>query len=124
LGEAGLLRFGPGLIRIPDVAFLSKEKFPGGRFPRESAWTLAPDLAVEVISEGNTKKEMDEKLRDYFTAGARLVWYVYPQQRRVEVFTGPETKRIVKHDQTLDGGDVLPGLEIDLRELFAELPPE
>ncbi len=124
LGEAGLLRLAPGLIRIPDVAFISKEKFPGGRFPRDSAWSLAPDLAIEVISEGNTKKEMAEKLQDFFTAGARLVWYVYPKLRHVEVFTSPEAKRIVKHDQILDGGDVLPGLEINLRELFAELPPE
>jgi Uma2 family endonuclease len=124
LGADGLLKLAPGLIRIPDVAFLSKEKFPGGRFPRESAWALAPDLAVEVISEGNTKKEMDEKLRDYFTAGSRLVWYVYPKQRRVEVFTSPEAKRVSKHDEILDGGDVLPGLEISLRELFSELPQE
>ena len=124
LGEAGLLRLAPGLIRIPDVAFLSKAKFPRGQIPREAAWTLAPDLAVEVISEGNTKKEMDEKLRDYIAAGARLVWYVYPKQRRVEVFTGLADKRIVNLDEILDGGDVLPGLEIILRELFAELPLE
>jgi Uma2 family endonuclease len=124
LGADGLLKLAPGLIRIPDVAFLSKAKFPRGRFPRESAWPLAPDLAIEVISEGNTKKEMNEKLHDYFMAGAKLVWYVYPKQRQVEVFTGPEAKRIVKDDQILDGGDVLPGLEINLRELFAELPQE
>ena len=124
LGESGMLRLAPGLIRIPDVAYLSKAKFPGGRFPRDSAWSLAPDLAIEVLSQGNTKKEMTEKLRDYFTAGTKLVWYVYPKQRRVEVFTSPTAKRIVKHDQILGGGDVLPGLEINLRELFAELPPE
>jgi Uma2 family endonuclease len=124
LGEAGMLKLGPGLIRIPDIAFLSKERFPGGRFPRAAAWPLAPDLAVEIISEGNTKKEMDEKLRNYFAAGTRLVWYVYPKLRQVEVFTSPDAKRVVNHDQILDGGEVLPGLEIELRELFAELPQE
>lgn len=124
LGEAGLLRLAPGLIRIPDVAFLSKEKFPGGRLPRTSAWSLAPDLAIEVVSPGNTKKEMNEKLRDYFAAGSKLVWYVYPKLRQVEVFTSPTSKRIVKRDQILDGGAVLPGLEINLEELFAELHPE
>ena len=124
LGEAGLLKLAPGLIRIPDVAFLSKKKFPGGRFPRASAWSLAPDLAIEVVSKGNTKKEMNEKLHDYFDAGSKLVWYVYPKLRQVEVYTGPTAKRIVKHDQMLDGGDALPGLEVNLRELFAELPQE
>jgi len=124
LGEAGLLRLAPGLIRIPDVAFVSAEKFPGGRFPRASAWPLAPDLAIEVLSPGNTAKEMTEKLHDYFTAGVRLVWYVNPQKRQVEVFTSAETSCVVAHDQMLDGGEVLPGFELDLRELFAELPPE
>ena len=124
LGEAGMLRLAPGLIRIPDVAFLSKDKFPGGRFPRDAAWSLAPDLAVEVLSSGNTDKEMTEKLHDYFTAGTRLVWYVDPRKRQVQVFTSPETSRIVTQDQMLDGGDVLPGFELSLKELFAELPNE
>jgi Uma2 family endonuclease len=124
LGEAGMLRLAPGLIRIPDVAFLSKDKFPGGRFPRDSAWSLAPDLAIEVLSPGNTDEEMTEKLHDYFNAGTRLVWYVDPRKRQVQVFTSPISSRIVTQDQTLDGGDVLPGFELSLKELFAELPAE
>ena len=124
LGEAGLLKLAPGLIRIPDVAYLSMEKFPGGRFPRQAAAPLAPDIAVEVLSPGNTAKEMAEKLLDYFAAGSRLVWYVDPKKRQVEVFTSPESRRIVSQNQILDGGDVLPGFELNLQELFAELPPE
>jgi Uma2 family endonuclease len=112
------------LIRIPDVAFLSKDKFPGGRFPSDSAWSLAPDLAIEVLSPGNTDKEMTEKLHDYFNAGTRMVWYVDPRKRQVQVFTSPQSSRIVTQDQTLDGGDVLPGFELSLKELFAELPAE
>jgi Uma2 family endonuclease len=123
LGADGLLKLGPGLIRIPDVAFLSKKKSPKGRVPKASAWSLAPDLAVEVLSKGNTAKEMIEKLHDYFTAGSRLVWYVDPQKRQVVVYTSPTAKRAVKEGQILDGGEVLAGLEINLRELFAELPP-
>jgi Uma2 family endonuclease len=122
LGEAGMLRLAPGLIRIPDVAFLSKDKFPGGRFPRDAAWSLAPDLAVEVLSKGNTDKEMTEKLHDYFNAGTRLVWYVDPSKRQVQAFTSPSSSHIVGQGQTLDGGDVLPGFELSLKELFAELP--
>ncbi len=124
IGEAGMLRLAPGLIRMPDVAFLSKDKFPGGKIPRDSAWSLAPDLAVEVLSKGNTDKEMTEKLHDYFTAGTRLVWHVDPSKRQVQVFTSPTSSRIVTQDQVLDGGDVLPGFELSLKELFAELPAE
>jgi Uma2 family endonuclease len=124
LGEAGLLRLAPGLIRIPDVAFLSMEKFAGGRFPSQAAAPLSPDIAVEVLSPGNTAKEMAEKLRDYFASGSRLVWYVDPRKRQIEVFTSPESRLVISQDQILDGGDVLPGFELNLQELFAELPPE
>jgi Uma2 family endonuclease len=124
LGADGMLKLAPGLIRIPDVAYLSMEKFPGGRFPKGAAAALAPDIAVEVLSPSNTKQEMDEKLDDYFAAGCRLVWHFDPQKQQVEVFTGPEAGRIVTIDQVLDGGEVLPGFELNLRELFAELPPE
>jgi Uma2 family endonuclease len=124
LGEAGLLRLAPGLIRIPEVSFLSADKFPGGKFPRGGAWPLGPDLAIEVLSPGNTHKEMTEKLHDYFASGAQLVWYVDPLKRQVEVFTSPEKSRILGENEVLDGGAVLPGFELSLKELFADLLPE
>jgi Uma2 family endonuclease len=124
LGEGGLLRLAPGLVRIPDVAFLSMSKFPGGRFPPGAIASLAPDIAVEVLSASNTRQEMTETLSDYFRAGARLVWYVDPLAREVQVFTGVESSRNLSEKQTLDGGDVLPGFELSLAELFEELPQE
>jgi Uma2 family endonuclease len=124
LGEAGMLRLALGLIRIPDVAFLSMVKFPGGRFPKGGAAPLAPDLAVEVLSPSNTAKEMDEKLKDYFDHGALLVWYVDPDRRTIDVYTSVKSPRTCTENDKLDGGEVLPGFELDIRELFAELPPE
>jgi len=124
LGADGMLRLAPGLVRIPDVAFLSMAKFPNGRFPKGAIAPLAPDLAVEVLSASNTKQEMDEKLEDYFKHSARLVWYVDPQVRTIEVFTGLVPPRTLTESDTLDGGEVLPGFELNIRELFAELPPE
>lgn len=122
LGADGMLKLAVGLIRIPDVAFLSRDKFPRGRFPRDKALRLAPDLAVEVLSESNTKKEMAEKLRDYFSAGCRLVWYVDPEPREVRVFISPDSSQLVTLDGSLDGGDVLPGFSVKLRDIFEDLP--
>jgi len=124
LGEAGMLRLAPGLVRIPDVAFLAMAKFPNGRFPKGAIARLAPDLAVEVLSSSNTAEEMEEKLHDYFAHGARLVWYVDPKRRSIRVFTSITASRMLTEREVLDGGDVLPGFELDIRELFAELPPE
>jgi Uma2 family endonuclease len=124
LGSDGMLRLAPGLVRLPDVAFLSMDKFPRGRFPKGAIAPLAPDLAVEVLSRGNTRQEMQEKLHDYFTHGTRLVWFVDPKRHTIQVFTSPTDSRTLSEGETLDGGEVLPGFLLDIRELFAELPPE
>ena len=67
-----------GLVRIPDVAFTSWERLPGRRVPPEPIPELAPDLAVEVLSQSNTEAEMTRKRGEYFAAGVRLVWLVDP----------------------------------------------
>jgi Uma2 family endonuclease len=120
-GEAGLLRLAPGLVRGPDVAFISWARIPGGRVPREPIPELAPDLAVEVLSESNTPGEMLRKRRDYFAAGTRLVWQIDLDARTAEVFTAPTNPTVVSESECLEGGDVLPGLSLPLAQLFAEL---
>jgi Uma2 family endonuclease len=121
-GESGTLRLMPGLVRIPDVSFVSWERLPGRKIPTDPIPDLAPDLAVEVLSEGNTPGEMARKLKEYFLAGVRLVWVVDPRRRTVTVYTAPDEGVVLSEEETLGGGDVLPGLALSLRELFAEVP--
>jgi Uma2 family endonuclease len=113
----------PGLVRMADVAFISWERLPGRRVPTESIPDLAPDLAVEVLSEGNTKPEMEQRLKDYFLAGVRLVWYVDLRTRTAEVYGSPDQVTTIAEEQSLDGGDVLPGFRLLLGSLFDLLPP-
>jgi Uma2 family endonuclease len=120
LGADGMLRLAPGLVRIPDVSFVSWDHLPGRTFPREEIWQLAPDLAVEVISRSNTRQEMARKLADYFTAGVRLVWYVYPAACEVQVYEAPDKCVTLGVEATLDGGAVLPGFLLPLSTLFAQ----
>jgi Uma2 family endonuclease len=87
LGADGMAQLAPGLVRIPNVSFISWPCVPGRRIPRVAMLTFAPDLAVEVLSPSNTPQEMTRKLHDYFTAGVRLVWHVDPANRSVQVFT-------------------------------------
>ena len=123
LGPDGMMRLAPGLVRIPDVSFISWDRLPGGRVPRAAIAALAPDLAVEVISRGNTAEEMKSKLSEYFAAGVRLVWYVYPTPREVFVYSSPERHTVLGEQDCLSGGDVLPGFSLPLREFFAEPSP-
>jgi len=78
-------------------------------------------LLKYYVRESNTKAEMNRKRQEYFQAGVRLVWEIDPDARTVAVYTGPEQCTTLTQDQTLDGGDVLPGFTLSLRELFAEL---
>ena len=120
-GADGMMRLFPGLVRIPDVAFVSWDRVPGGRIPADPIADFAPDLAVEVLSRWNTKAEMARKRREYFAAGVRLVWVVDPELRIVTVFTGPEQWTSLAESETLEGGDLLPGFQLPLSALFAEL---
>jgi Uma2 family endonuclease len=121
LGADGMVRLAPDLVRIPDVAFVSFDRLPGRKVSREPVAGLAPDLAVEVISKGNTPQEMEGKLGEYFSAGVRLVWYLYPDPREVHSYTAPDRPTVVAEHEILNGGDVLPGFSLRLADLFAEL---
>lgn len=119
LGEAGMLRLRPRLVRIPDVSFISWDQIPDGEFPNEPVPHLYPDLAVEVLSRSNTPGEMTLKVSEYFEAGSRLVWIIDPETQTAEVYTAPDECRRLKATQSLDGGGVLPGFKLPLKELFA-----
>jgi Uma2 family endonuclease len=123
-GADGMMRLTSGLVRIPDVSFVAWEQIPGGCMPEKPIPQLAPTLAVEVLSEGNTEQEMERKRQEYFAAGTRLAWIVDPVTRTVRVYTSVDEFTVVEEEDTLDGGAVLPGFTLPLRELFAELDEE
>jgi Uma2 family endonuclease len=118
LGADGMMRIAFGQVRIPDVAFYSWDHFPSRLLPYEAILSVVPDLAVEVLSEGNTPKEMERKRREYFAAGAKLVWMVDPDKRTVDVYTAVDQFTTLDESQTLDGGTVLPGFALSIRAWF------
>ena len=120
-GADGMMRLFPSLVRIPDAAFISWDRLPNRRVPTEPIPALAPDLAVEVLSVGNTPGEMARKRQEYFEAGVHIVWQVDPRTRTVEVFTAPDQSTVLHETHILDGGTALPGFTLPLQELFAEL---
>lgn len=117
----GTLRLMPGLVRMPDVAFISWKQLPKRKYPNEPIASLIPELAVEVLSESNTRGEMERKLREYFFTGTQLVWIVDPIQRIVDVHTAPDKFTRLEESEVLDGGDLLPGFRLPLERLFARV---
>jgi len=120
-GEAGMLRLFPGLVRAPDVAFVSKVRLPNGKLPHDPIPNLVPDLAVEVLSRSNTVGEMERKRREYFDAGTQLVWIVDPSARTVAVYFPGSEPIVLQAGQTLGGDPVLPGFTLEVASLFTNL---
>ena len=120
LGEGGMQRLEYGQVRIPDLSFYLWVRFPNRQLlTREQILDKVAELCVEVLSPSNTKKEMERKRREYFAAGARLVWYVDPIKRTVEVFTSADNSTVLDEEHVLDGGDVLPGFKLSIKDWFA-----
>jgi Uma2 family endonuclease len=107
----------PDTVRAPDLAFIRRERIPAGGLPR-GFWPGAPDLAVEVISPGDTYTEVEEKVNDWLNAGSRMVLVLNPRTRTVTVYASlTDVVRLTESD-TLDGGEVLPGFTCRVAELF------
>ncbi len=124
LGEAGMLRFSPRKIYLPDISFISWSQNPMREMKKQSVADLHPDLAVEVISPSNSRTEMDKKRRDYFAWGVQIVWELDPGVRLMRVYSSPEEFRTVDINGTLEGETVLPGFTLPLAQLFADVDRE
>jgi Uma2 family endonuclease len=118
LGADGMMRIAPHLVRIPDVSFVSFARLGCRELPSEPIPDLAPDLAIEVLSASNTPAEMARKLREYFNAGVRLVWFIDEEAASIEVFTSASKSRVLTGKQLLKGGKVLPGFELSVEVFF------
>ena len=119
--ETGYILFknpvGKDTVRAPDVGFISAARIPKEGFP-EGYFPGAPDFAVEVISLTDQAEDVQLKVTEYLKYGTRLIWLVYRKSQTVVVHTvnGSQTFGI---NDVLDGGDVLPGFKVAVRDIFA-----
>jgi Uma2 family endonuclease len=106
----------PLQIRRPDLSFIASARRPA--VPDDGHIPVRPDLAIEVISPTDVVYNLDEKLLDYASAGIPLVWVFNPVARIVRVHRPDGISRTFTENDTLDGGDVLPGFAAVVRDLL------
>jgi Uma2 family endonuclease len=107
----------PDTMRAPDVAFVSRTRVEAiGEV--EGFWPEAPDLAVDVVSPGDSYSEVEEKVFDWLEAGTKMVVVINPRQRSATVYKSPTSIIALAEADVLDGGDVVPGFELAVREIF------
>lgn len=106
---------GKDTVRGLDLSFLSKSKAPQP-LPRQPM-TVMPDLAVEVVSPSNETADIRLKIHQLFEGGTAMIWVVYPDMRIVDVHTA-RAVAVLKEGDNLSGGDILPGFEIPVTDIF------
>ena len=105
-------------VRAPDFAFVRADRLAAIE-NRERFLPLAPDFAVEVLSATDRRSAALSKCGWWLEVGTALVWLVDPERRAVTVFTPDEPPRTLGEGDTLDGGEVIPGLAVPVAEIFA-----
>ena len=118
-GETGfLLAADPDTVRAPDIAFIGRGRL-SAEAPTEAFWPGAPDLAVEVISPGDTVHEVDDKVKGWLDAGTKLVWVIDPKCRSVTVYRSAARATILTENDQLSGEGVIEGFCRVVGDLFA-----
>jgi Uma2 family endonuclease len=120
-GPDAIVRTGDGRRRLPDAYFTPWDRLPSRTAHLGRVADYPIDLAVEILSDSNTRAEMAAKRREYFGSGTRLVWEVDPVARTMSVYEtppDPDVCRTLGPADVLDGGAVLAGFTLPLYELF------
>jgi Uma2 family endonuclease len=116
----GQLKLKPDTIRVPDVCFITRERAKQSNFLQTPIASLSPNLAVEVISKSNSKREMSDKLAEYFASGTEEVWYVYPEQRELHQYTAVNVWQVLKETDTLTSPQLLPDFVLPIASIFVD----
>jgi Uma2 family endonuclease len=113
----------PRTVRNPDLSFVRSDRLPSQGIRRRGFLKMAPDLAVEILSPDESAAELQEKVDDYQASGTPLIWVIDPERYTVRVLQLYGQERVLGADETLDGGDVIPGFTCPVWELFEGLAP-
>ncbi len=107
----------PDTVRAPDAAFISQARLDEVG-PVKGYWPGAPDLAVEVVSPNDLYTEVSEKVAEWLEAGSGMVVVVNPRSHQIFIHLSPTEVKVLGVEDTLEGGDVVPGWQLPIRELF------
>jgi Uma2 family endonuclease len=108
--------------RAPDISFIPRQRLLELNFSPKARQFFpgAPDLAIEILSPGNTRAEMDARLRDFFASGTQIAWLIYPETESAEVCRSLIRRVLIGPGGELDGEDLLPGFRYPIAQLFKE----
>lgn len=82
---------------------------------------LCPDFVVELRSETDSLKTLQDKMQEYMENGTRLGWLIDLNTQQVEIYRLGREVEILQNPETLSGEDVLPGFMLNLKQIFGTI---
>jgi Uma2 family endonuclease len=101
-------------MRRPDIAYLTKEQLANGKRGIDEI----PEFVIEIISASDNIERVEEKVTEYFKAGVRVLWHIFPEQKTVYIYTSRRTVTICIENDICSASPVLPDFEIGVDELL------
>ena len=110
-----------GATRSPDVSWIEIGRWQS--IPKAQQRRFAPidpDFIIELMSPTDDRLELQQKMVEYIKCGVKLGWLICPDEKQVEIFRQGEKKKILDNPSSLLGEDILPGLTVDLADIFSD----
>ena len=117
--SSGGFKLSNNAVRSPDVSWIPISKWNSlSKEQRRKFAPIDPDFVLELMSPTDNLDDVQNKMKEYMNCGVRLGWLINPDRRQVEIYRQGKNKEILDNPQTLSGEDILPGLIVDLSEIF------
>lgn len=108
-----------GATRSPDVSWIAIERWNSLSDKQKRGFApIDPDFVIELLSPTDDLSTTQEKMNEYMTCGVKLGWLINPDAKEVEIYRLDRDKQIVNHPSSLSGEELLPGLIVDLADIF------
>lgn len=110
-----------GATRSPDLSWIESSRWQA--IPKAQQRKFAPidpDFVIELMSPTDDLDELRNKMNEYINCGVKLGWLICPDEKQVEIYRQGEKKKILDNPRSLSGEDILPGLTVDLIDIFAD----
>ena len=108
-----------GAVRSPDVSWIANERWDSLTEKQKRGFApIDPDFVIELMSPTDDLLTTQQKMNEYLSCGVKLGWLINPNDKQVEIYCISQGKQIINHPNSLSGEEILPGLSVDLTEIF------
>ncbi|MEO1005760.1 MAG: Uma2 family endonuclease [Cyanobacteria bacterium J06638_38] len=108
-----------GAIRSPDVSWIPLNRWNSLRDQQKRGFApIDPDFVIELLSLTDQLSETQQKMMEYLDCGIKLGWLINPDAKEVEIYRNGQDQQVLNNPSSLSGEDILPGLTVDLAEIF------